>query len=332
MLFRREQGDKVKSRAKGMEIIMIKEEHFYFTSYEGSVRSHGMRWIPEGTVHAVLQIVHGMAEHIERYREFAVFLAERGIAVVGHDHLGHGRTAQTPEDFGYFAEKNGNGILVEDIHKVLQITRKIYRRQPYILLGHSMGSFLTRQFLCQYGKELDGVIICGTGYHSPATLKVGKRLCKSEANIYGWHRRSGLMLRMAFGSYNKKFQPIRTENDWLSRNEENVDRYEADPMCGFPFTLNGYYNLFVTLQNIINKENLARMPKQLPVFFIAGESDPVGEYGKGVRKVERLFRESGMQNVECRLYPEDRHELLNELDRERVYEDIWEWLGKNKLR
>lgn len=311
---------------------MIREEHFEFISSQGTNKSHGMRWIPDGEVRAVLQISHGMSEHIERYREFARYLAGKGIVVVGHDHLGHGGSAPSADEYGYFAEKNGNRVLIQDLYKVFCMTRKEYRDVPYVLFGHSMGSFLARQYLCCHGGELDGAVICGTGYQPEAVVKVGLALCRMEAALFGWKYRSRLLRFMSFGSYNVKFRPNRTDSDWLSRSRENVDAYKRDPRCGFAFTVNGYYNMFLGMYKIIRKEYLERMPKELPVLFIAGADDPVGNAGKGVRRVEALFRENGMKNVECRLYPEDRHEILNEPDREQIYEDVLAWMQRNKLR
>lgn len=310
---------------------MVREEHFTFASGHGAIQSHGMRWIPDQEVRAVLQISHGMCEYIGRYRGFAEYFAERGILVVGHDHLGHGGSAPTQKDYGYFAPENGNKILVEDIHRVLRLTKRNYKKVPYILLGHSMGSFLARQYLCVYGKELDGAVICGTGYQSGPVVRLGMTLARSEARMRGWEYRSRLLLQMTFGNYNMKFRPNRTEYDWLCRDEAVVDAYIADPQCGIPFTLNGYYNLFEGLSKIVRSDYLQRMPKKLPVLFVSGAEDPVGGYGKGVRKVEQLFRKYGMEDVECRLYPQDRHELLNELDKEQVYADILGWMQERGL-
>lgn len=310
---------------------MIREEHFRFASSQGEIHCHGMRWIPEGEVKAILQIVHGMAEHIERYREFAVYMAEQGFLVTGHDHLGHGLTAPSEEEYGYFADKDGNKCMIRDIHRLQKLTREAWQGVPYVILGHSMGSFLTRQYLCVYGRELDGAVICGTGYQPAAVVKLGMAVCTALAKVHGWHYRSALVDRIACGSYNDGFQPVRTSADWLSRDEMMVDQFIADPKCGFIFTLNGYYNMFLGMSTIIRREYLERMPKDLPVFFIAGDRDPVGNCGKGVKKAEKLFRSHGMKNVECKLYPDDRHEILNELDRKTVYRDILEWIRRSVL-
>ena len=310
---------------------MVKEERFTFTSSQGSVQIHGMRWIPEEPVKAVFQICHGMSEYIERYRGFANYLAGQGIAVVGHDHLGHGDSVSSKEDYGYFAENDGNKFLLADIHKVVRMTKKKYKKVPYIMLGHSMGSFLVRQYLCMHGTELQGAIICGTGYYSYPMTKFAMLLAKSESKMRGWKFRSGLLWWMTFGNYNARFRPNRTDSDWLCRDEEVVDTYIKDPKCGFAFTLNGYYNMFLGMSKIVRKEYLQKMPKDLPVFLISGDQDPVGNFGKGVRRVSQLFKENGMENVEFRLYKDDRHELLNELDKEQVYGDITDWLRKNGL-
>lgn len=307
---------------------MIREEHFHFTTEGGTVESHGMCWIPDGKVRAVVQILHGMSEHIERYRGFAEYLAGRGILAVGHDHPGHGGTAKSEEEYGYFAEKNGNQLMIRNIHRVHQLVKKRCPDVPYILFGHSMGSFLARQYLCEHGDGLDGAVICGTGYQPMAVVRLGMALSRAEALLFGWRHRSSLLYAMSLGSYNAKFRPSRTDCDWLCRDEAVVDAYIHDTRCGFAFTVNGYYNMFLGMSKILRSADLQRMPKKLPVLFISGEEDPVGSFGKGVRRVERMFREAGMENVECILYPKDRHEILNELDKEQVYGDVAAWMER----
>lgn len=305
---------------------MIHEEQFYFPSNDKKSTVHGVRWIPEKEVQAVVQLCHGMSEYIERYREFAEYLAGHGVLVVGHDHLGHGGSAQSEKEYGYFADKNGNRTLIRDIHSVYKRTKKEYPDVPYILFGHSMGSFLVRQYLCCFGDGLDGAVICGTGYQPKAAVLAGLALSRAEAAFMGWHHRSRLLRWMTFGSYNNRFRPNRTDSDWLCSNEESVDAYISDPKCGFAFTANGYYNMFLGMLKLHNPEYLGRMPRSLPVLFIAGDKDPVGNFGEGVKKAAASFREIGMEHVQCKLYPEGRHEILNETNREEVYADVWEWM------
>lgn len=319
-------------KGSGTERIMIHEEHFSFTSNEGNIKIHGMRWIPQGEVHAVVQLVHGMAEHIERYRDFALFLAGHGILVVGHDHLGHGQSVESDEGCGYFAKENGNRILIQDMHRIVCMTKKEYKGVPYVMFGHSMGSFLTRQYLCCHGAELDGAVICGTGNMPELILRAAMGICRIEAALRGWKAKSALLEKMSFGTYNNRFKPNRTVSDWLSRDEQIVDAYIDDAKCGFTFTVNGYYNLFLTMYKVGRKEYLERMPRELPVLFIAGSEDPVGDFGKGVRAVAERFTQIGMEHVQCKLYEGDRHEILNELDRQTVYEDVLAWVQAQVLQ
>lgn len=309
----------------------MREEQFQLPSNDEKTQLHCVKWIPDGEIKAVVQLVHGMAEHIERYRTFAQYLNRQGILVAGHDHLGHGDSIVSKEEYGYFAAKNGNRILVKDIHRVYQKVRNEYEGVPYILMGHSMGSFLVRQYLCCFGTGLDGAVVCGTGFQPQWLLKTALGLCRIEAQLFGWYHRSKLFQWMVSGSYNAAFRPNRTASDWLCRDEAVVDAYEADERCGFPFTLNGYYNLFLTIYKIERKEYLERMPRNLPVLFIAGEKDPVGGSGEGVRKAAALFEEIGMRDVTCRLYPGARHEILNEHNKEEVFKDVLDWLEQKQL-
>lgn len=309
----------------------MREEHLYIQSNDVHTQLHVVKWIPDGEIKAVVQLVHGMAEHIERYAVLAQYLNENGILAVGHDHLGHGGSVNTEEDYGYFAEKNGNQILVRDIHRVFLQMKKEYSQVPYALLGHSMGSFLVRQYICCYGTELDGAIISGTACQPEWMLKAALGLSRLEAKVLGWKYRSRLFHWIVAGSSNAAFKPNRTSCDWLTRDEAVVDDYVADSRCGFIFTLNGYYNLFLTLYKIGRKEYLERMPRDLPVLFIAGDKDPVGNCGKGVEAVATLFEKTGMRNVTCRLYPDARHEVLNETNKAEVYADILNWMEGNHL-
>lgn len=305
---------------------MVKKEYFRFLSSNKENKIFGVSWIPaDQPVKAVLQISHGMGEYIDRYDEFARYMCDRGFAVMGNDHLGHGDSVASQEDWGHMGE-NGFACIVKDLHKVTVHFKKIYPDVPYFLLGHSMGSFAARYYLIKYGDELDGAVIMGTGYHPVAETIAGAALAKSIAAVKGWHHHSPLLIAMAFGNYNNAFEPRRTDFDWLSRNEANIDQYMAEPRNGFSLTVNGFYEMFKALTFITLKKNLEEMPKDLPVLFVSGEKDPVGDMTKGVRKTFDAFSDAGMKYLDLKFYPEDRHEILNEIDRHKVFADISKWL------
>ena len=308
---------------------MARTEHFYFASHAPGRQIHGVRWLPEGQPRAVLQITHGMVEYIERYQDFAQWLNERGFLVTGHDHLGHGNSIRTKADYGYFADEDANGTVLADGHRLTQLPKESSPGLPFFLLGHSMGSFYARQYLCQYGEELDGAIIMGTGCQPRMLVRAGKLLTTLVAAVKGWHHRSKLVTNVAFGGYNKRFEPVRTPKDWLTRDEAIVDAYIADERSSFIFTLNAYHAMFSGIDRLYDKNLLDRMPKDLPVFFVAGEEDPVGDFGKGVRQAVQMCRDAGVQRVDLKLYPKDRHEILNELDRQQVYEDLLCWMEEH---
>ena len=300
-------------------------------SHDGKTKLHGVTWEPEGEARAVVQIVHGMIEYIERYDGFASYLAERGYFVIGHDHLGHGESAASQDDWGFFEEENGNRVLLEDIHQVRRRAQERYPDAPYILLGHSMGSFLVRQYLCIKGEGICEAVILGTGNMPASLLWFGMFVTSTMAAVTGWRFRSRLVKLMVFGSYNKGIVPHRTAFDWISRDEAVVDTYRSEPKTSFDFTLNGYYNLFYSMLWLKKEEHLRRMRKDLPVLFASGTAGPVGSYGKGVEAAAESFRAHGVTHVDVKLYPADRHEILNELDRQQVYEDLWRWMEENRI-
>lgn len=299
---------------------------FQFLSSDRKTLVHAIMWTPEAQPIGILQIAHGMVEFIDRYDDFAEYLAGRGYVVVGNDHLGHGASVGSKEDWGYFAAENGADCVLEDMHRLTVMTKESYPDVPYFLLGHSMGSFFTRKYLCAFGGEISGAIISGTGWQPPIVLGLGKTLARVLAVFHGWHYRSALIDKMSFGGMNKPFEPAATERDWLTRDEAIVRKYLDDERNNFVFTLNGYFNLFDTISFVQKKKNLAKMPKALPVLFISGGKDPVGNAGEGVARVSSRFIRAGMQNVSTILYPEYRHEILNELGKEFVYNDIIQWI------
>ena len=297
-------------------------QEFTFPSADGTHAVHAIRWVPAGEPRAVLQIVHGMCEHIARYDEFARYLAQRGVLVVGHSHLGHGLTVQTEEELGWFGEPDGNSLLIADIHRLRENNQIC--GIPYFILGHSMGSFLTRQYLGVHGAGLAGAIIMGTADIPVPVLKMGQLVCRIIAAFRGWRHRSALVSAMVTDGYKRKYGL-----GWLSNNEDSNRAYELDPRCGFRFTLNGFYNLFLGLDRASATEAAGQIPRDYPLLFVAGSEDPVGNNGKGVRAVYSRYRAHGA-NVKIRLYPGDHHEILNEPDRSKVYSDLFDWLNLEK--
>lgn len=276
---------------------------------------------------AVLQLSHGMCEYIERYEQvpFLEEMTRAGVLVCGNDHLGHGKTAPKQEDLGYFDQKDGWRTLPKDLHQLTAKIRSLYPGLPIFLLGHSMGSFAARAYLSQYGQELAGALLVGTSGGEPLA-GVGMALAKFIGLFKGDRHRSRLINGMAFGFYNRKYEQHRSSFDWLSRDPQIVDRYVEDPYCHFLFTLNGFYNLFHLLKTVSKKGWAQSVPKDLPILLLSGDMDPVGQFGKGVEKVCRRLREAGVKQVDCKLYEGGRHEIINEINRSDVYEDILRFL------
>ena len=292
---------------------------------------HAFRCIPEGEVRAIVQLSHGMVEFIDRYKPLAEDLAGRGILVTGHDHLGHGGSIRTKDDYGYFAEPDGNRAVLDDLHAMTTLTKQLYPGVPYFLLGHSMGSFYARQYLCEYGAELDGAILMGTGYQPKALVTLARTVCRMLAVFFGWQHRSKLVRDLSFLGYNKGLEG-RTPHDWLNRDPAEVDKYRADERCMFTFTLNAYYSMFTGILRLYDPDFLNRMPKDLPLLFLAGDADPVGEQSKGVQRAIDSLKAVGVQNITQKFYPGARHELLVEINRQEVFADIGNWLDQQLAR
>ena len=304
---------------------MVTRQEFTVPSSDGIHQLHVMAWSPEGSPRGVVQISHGIAEHIGRYDQYATVLAEHGYYVVGNDHLGHGHTA-TPEDLGYTAEKAGWFKMCADLERVQQRVKKEYPDLPYALLGHSMGSFLARTFLICYPGKVDACILAGTGQEPSAVVSAGAVLAKAANLKIGGRGKSDFLEKLMFGSYNKNFAPARTAYDWLSRDPLEVDKYIADPLAGFQASTQLVQDLMTGLEFIWNRKNQEKMNRNTPVFFCSGDMDPVGGCGKQVRKVYQRFLDLGCKDVTVKLYPQARHELHNELNREEVYRDVLRWL------
>ena len=305
---------------------MYEKKEFFYPSASGDTQIHALVYLPKNEIRAIVQIAHGMVEYIERYEEFADFLTSKGLLVTGNDHLGHGSSVTHKNRWGYFCEKNGNHVLLQDMYQLMTYTKKEYPGIPYFLLGHSMGSFYGRQFICEYGEHLHGAIIMGTGFPPLLTLKAGLFLCRFLAYNKGWEYRSSFVDHIAFGSYNKYFSPSETPKDWLTKDRKKVEEYLKEPRCNFTFTLNAYYNMFLGISRLHQKTFLKKAPSALPLLFVSGKEDPVGDFSKSVLSSVKSLRSIGMTNIITILYKNDRHEILNETDRDTVYLDILTWI------
>ena len=301
---------------------------FTFQSSDGKTPIHAVRWMPDsGRVEAILQIAHGMQEFIDRYDHFAKYLNEHGVMVVGHDHVGHGQSILSKENWGFFELKNGVKILLQDIHHLRVMTQRKYPGVPYFMMGHSMGSFLVRDYIIARGNGLNGVILVGSGYTSPRATLLGIALTSSLAKIYGWHHRSTFLTKLAFRKNNRfNMTGEDPDNNWLTKDRAIVDFFYHNPACNYVFTLGGYHTLFKAFRVCNQQKNVNRVTKNLPVFLVSGDEDFVGEYGKGVHKIAEMFRKAGLADVQVKLYKGDRHEILNELDKDKVFADILAWM------
>jgi alpha-beta hydrolase superfamily lysophospholipase len=303
-------------------------EPFELASSDGTSTLHGYTWKPEGAPRATVQIVHGMAEHIERYDGFARFLAANGIQVVGHNQIGHG-SSSAPEKWGCLPKDNGKEILVEDVQGVRNLANRdqTVAAAPYFVFGHSLGSYITRAYLPRHGDGLAGAVICGTGNVAPFVSSLGNAVARLVCATKGEDTRSAFIDGMGAGGYGKQIKDARTPLDWLSYNQENVDRYIADEQCGFMFSAGGYATVTSLTREVCTPQSAAGIPKDLPLLYISGAEDPVGDCGKGVEAACDLARNAGVKDVSCTIYDGMRHEILNETDRQRVWNDVLSWLN-----
>ncbi len=300
-------------------------ENVYYTSANGKNTVHACIWKPQGEICGVVQIIHGMSEYAERYAPLAKALAKRGFLVCADDHLGHGKTAENLSDLGHMGDGGDYKTVLQDIRKLTHIAKKYAPDKKYFVLGHSMGSFFCRAYIAEYGEELCGAVVMGTGFKSRATLNSALFITNLVKLFRGARYKSKGIKSLAFGSYNKKFKPVRTEYDWLSKNPENVDNYLADELCGQDFTLGGYKVLFSVIKRACSQKAINAVPENLPVLFVAGAEDPVGDYGKGVLKAAEKFKKAGVKDVRVKLYENCRHEILNDDCKEQATSDVLEF-------
>lgn len=277
-----------------------------------------------GDIQGIIQISHGMCEYIERYEDWIGYLCEHGFAVCGNDHLGHGHTARDDGELGFFAEKDGSGLPCRDLHQMTQIAMERYPGLPIILYGHSMGSLIARRYMTLYGKDLAGVVLSGTSGSQPLA-GFGVFLASLIGTVRGSHYRSKLLDRLSIGNFNSRFRPEKGDSVWLSRDAAQVARYNRNPLSNYCFTAAGFRDMFQMVRLVSGSQWAQQVPKGLPVLLVSGDKDPVGDFGKGVREVESLLRQAGVSDLTCKLFPEDRHEILFELDRQDVFRYILEW-------
>lgn len=310
----------------------MRKEEFFYDSRDGQTRIHAVRYLPEesalkdGKPVAIFQIVHGMEEYIERYEGFAEFLTGKGFLVIGEDHLGHGKTVTEGGTYGYFCETDPATVVVRDVHRLKKLTQEQYPGVPIILMGHSMGSFIVRNYICRYGTGIKAAIIMGTGMLPAGTVKLAAGIAALQNKCLGPKHKATLLRKMSFAGYFKKIPHKATDCDWLSRNDRNVQAYIADPLCGFGFTVNGYMTLFELITRMQDEENVKKIPQELPVYLVSGEEDPVGAFGEGVRETRDALKMAGLRDVTMKLYQHDRHEILNEDDHRLVEEELYQWV------
>ena len=307
---------------------MPRFEEFFFESSTGCNRIHALRCEPEGEARAVVQIAHGVADHISRYDDLMLYLAENGIVCVGDDHLGHGESIRSPEQQGFFNEEDGWNCVIKDVDALRDLTRRDYPDLPYIFFGHSMGSFVVRTYLIQHPDKYDAAILSGTGHQNKLMIFAGSTAARLMTRSKGPMGDGTALNNMAFGSYCKKIPNPRTPFDWISRDEAAVDKYIADPWCGFVCKVSLYRDMMEGVKFITNQKNIDKMNKEAPVYFMSGDADPVGDYGVGVEKAYHAFCAAGLKDVSMKLYPGGRHEMLNEINREDVKKDILDWINE----
>ena len=311
----------------------VTREEVTFASADGRSTIHAWVWWPQGlperdgrpAPRAVVQLVHGMSEHVRRYDEFARFLCARGAVACGDDHIGHGRSAD-PSRHGCLPAKGGADALVEDEDRLRRLlAERVAPGTPYVFFGHSMGSYITRVYLSRHGEGLAAAVVCGTGTVPGATSAAGNLLARGISAVRGEDHRSRLLDSMGTGAFSKAV-PGPTGLEWLSFDEKNVADYVADPECGAMFSAGGYATLTALTREACSPACAARVPHDLPLLFVSGAGDPVGDMGRGVRTAAKLAEDAGSTDVTCTVYEGMRHEILNEADRGRVFSDVWGWI------
>lgn len=310
------------------------KEEITYKSKDGITNIRAVIWKPSTEVKAIVQISHGMVEHIDRYQVFAASLNNKGILVCGNDHLGHGHSVVKATNLGYFADKNSDQILVDDLHTLTTMMKEKYPRVPYFLLGHSMGSFIARNYLTCYSEELTGAIIVGSGFKSQIMMDFALALTwLTQLYHHGWYYRSPLLFKLTTGSYHRRFEEGK-DNPlcWLTSDVNIVNEYRSNPLTSFRFTCNGYKTLFTLIKKACKKKYAKTINKNLPMFVLAGKDDPVGNFGKDIYKIEKLYKSVGIKSISIKLYNGMRHEIINEKNNVLPITDIINFIEKERIK
>lgn len=302
-------------------------EEFFFDSKNGKNKIRAKLIFPTNghNIKGIIQFSHGMCEYIEKYDDFIRFVVDNGFVFACNDHLGHGKSVNNENEFGFFADKDGYKYLIEDLHTLTQIVKNKFPSKPCFLIGHSMGSFIARCYAAKYGSEIAGLMICGTmgpQWMVDAGIQLADTIIKKKGNLY----RSKKLDKLSFEFANINFEPVKTKYDWICSDENVVKKHAEDKISSFIFTVSGFKDLFYLVKMCNDEKNIKNTPKDLPIFIFSGDMDPVGENGVGVRKVYELYKKIGVKEIELKLYPEKRHEMLNETNKECVYNDILNWI------
>ena len=309
---------------------MDKENRCYEFRYPGKDQKEiqAYSWNNTDYVIGAVQIFHGMSEHALRYRNFAWFLNQNGFAVFANDHRGHGKTAENKNELGIIG-KDGFNMIVEDEYCLFSIIKEKYPCKPVFVLGHSFGSFVAQEYIIRYGKEVSGVILSGSAMQKGPDIVMGMQIASLQRKLFGEEKKGNLLGLLSFGTYNRRIHDARHRFSWLSTDEEEVVRYEQDPLCGATVSIGFYYYMLKAFKGLYSEKRIGDVPADLPILIVSGEEDPVGAYGKRVKKLYKWYQSHDLRNVQMKLYPGMRHEVLNERKRQEVYCDILNWLNRH---
>lgn len=310
---------------------MTKKE-FYFLSADKKTTIHAVRWEPEGEPKAIIQISHGITEHMLKYEELAAYFTGHGFMVVGNDHIGHGLSIAEGAKPLYFGPEHSWNWAVEDMHTCQKMIKEQHPDVPYMMLGLSLGAFLIRTFLIDKPGEADGAILVGTGQTSAIPLSLVKWIVKNEAEKVGEENSSPLIRQVSFGTYNKRFAPNKTSFDWLCASEEGLKEYMDDPLISEDITAGLFREMLDGMIYSGNLKNQKKMDKNKPILLVSGEEDPVGDNGKGIRRAFFRFRKAGVKDVNVRMYPGLRHDVFLEKEKQDVFDEIYSWIESRGLQ